>query len=399
MNIVYLCANYGLDLDKMLGPKIHIQSILRGLKLAGVNPTLITVQKSDSLKEYEEFETVILPHRYMRGFVHRIIPYTGIIDSLRVFLKIIAINRTRHFALIHERYTGLSWGGVLAAKFLRIPYILQMVGPGIEEKTLQMNPLKPSKRWLSLANQKLLISNNNYLILNSKFIYSFIYNKRGWKLPHYSVILNGSEIPAHITSEEEITIRSLFNAQHKLLLLYSGSLYRWYGTFNLIRAFHLALTHNQDIKLIVIGYGDAEQGISKYISENHLSGFIYLLKPLPHHELQKVIQAVDFCLVYYSGEITYFGSSTKVTEYMAAGKPVISTPHMLEIIDDEVTGFISKTSSIKDFADKIIEVVTNPEQAKTVGENAKAKIMSKFLWKHYIKKLMDIYQSLLNEIE
>ena len=74
-NIVYLCANPGLDLDKMLGPKIHIQAILRGLKSAGVNPTLIAVQNAKSLKEYEEFETVILPHHYLRGFVHRIIPY------------------------------------------------------------------------------------------------------------------------------------------------------------------------------------------------------------------------------------------------------------------------------------------------------------------------------------
>jgi hypothetical protein len=30
VNIVYLCANPGLDLDRMLGPKIHIQAILRG---------------------------------------------------------------------------------------------------------------------------------------------------------------------------------------------------------------------------------------------------------------------------------------------------------------------------------------------------------------------------------
>ncbi|NLA23013.1 MAG: hypothetical protein GX870_08235, partial [Candidatus Marinimicrobia bacterium] len=105
-NIVYLCANPGLDLDKMLGPKIHIQAILHGLKTQNINPVLVAVQKSGSVQDYHEFEKVILPHRYLRGFVHRIIPYTGIVDSLRIFLKIIALNRTKHFTLIHERYTG-----------------------------------------------------------------------------------------------------------------------------------------------------------------------------------------------------------------------------------------------------------------------------------------------------
>ncbi|PIS27639.1 MAG: hypothetical protein COT43_09475, partial [Candidatus Marinimicrobia bacterium CG08_land_8_20_14_0_20_45_22] len=164
-NIVYLCANSGLDLDKMLGPKIHIQAILRGLKIKNINPTLVAVQKSDSVREYDEFETVILPHRYLRGFVHRVIPYTGIVDSLRVFLRIVALNRKKQFALIHERYTGLSWGGVLAAKFLKIPFVLEMNGPGIEEKSIQGNPVKPFKKWLLLINQKVLLSYCSELIL------------------------------------------------------------------------------------------------------------------------------------------------------------------------------------------------------------------------------------------
>jgi len=395
VNIVYLCANPGLDLDRMLGPKIHIQAILRGLKSQNINPTLVAVQKSGSVQNYNEFETVILPHRYLRGFVHRIVPYTGIIDSLRIFLKIIALNRTKHLAMIHERYTGLSWGGVLAAKWLRIPLILQMVGPGIEEKALQLNPLKPSRRWLALFNQKYLLANCDHLILVSKLIASFIYEKRGWKLPRNSILINGAELPEPLTAEEKFTIRHQFGAETRPLFIYSGSLYRWYGTLDLVKAFHLALQKRPELKLIIIGSGDAEQEIHNYIQSHHLNNSIFMTGVLTHDLQLKYVQSADFCLVYYPGEPTYHGSSTKAMECMASGHSVICTPHMLEIIEDGVTGFMSKTSEPEDFANKIIEALANPEKARVVAENGRQQITSRYLWKYYLKSLTDIYFSLV----
>jgi len=70
---------------------------------------------------------------------------------------------------------------------------------------------------------------------------------------------------------------------------------------------------------------------------------------------------------------------------------------MLEIIEDGITGFMSKTSSPEDFAAKITEVLSNPEQARIVGENAHQKIVSGFLWEHYIQKLIAIYQSVIDK--
>jgi hypothetical protein len=89
--------------------------------------------------------------------------------------------------------------------------------------------LKPSRRWLALINQKYLFSNCDHLILVSKLIASFIYAKRGWRLPNFSVVLNSSDIPKPLTSAEKVTIRRQYAAERQLLFIYSGSLYHWYG--------------------------------------------------------------------------------------------------------------------------------------------------------------------------
>lgn len=394
MRILYLCGNYGLNLEKMLGPKIHILSILSGLEKAGHQPILVAVQKEKELPSYLMFEVHVLIHQYMRGFIHRIIPYTGLIDSLNVFFTIRKIHKQTPIDIIHERYTGLSWGGVLAAKIFKIPFVLEMNGPGIEEKTIQGNPIKPSKKRLLLINQKVLLSYNDRLILASQLISNFIYDRRGWKLPKYYVLLNGAELPEPITQDEKSAIRRQYNAEDHPLFLYSGSLYRWYGSLNIVKAFQIALTRFPDLKLAIIGSGDAEDEMRNFIRNHHLESSIYMKGTMAHSDLQKVIQSMDICLVYYPGDPTYFGTSTKITEYMAAGKPVISTPHMFEIIDDGITGFLSKSSAPEDFAGKLIEVLKNTNFALTVGENAHIKIENRYLWKHYIHNLLNIYKSI-----
>lgn len=397
MNILYLCGSYGLDLDKMLGPKIHVQSILKGLQKQGHKPILLAVQQKSQLedKEYEKIKHYIIKHKAARFYVHKIIPYTGFLNSFRVFIKILVLNKIYHFDVIHERYTGLSWGGVLAAKILRIPYILQMVGPGIEEKMIQNNPLKPSKFWLLLINQKFLFSNCDHLILISKQIASFILKNRGWKLPYSSVLLNGASIPEPLSFEKKLYIRKQYKSENHPLFVFSGSLYNWYGSIDLLKAFNLALKCRPDIKLIIIGSGDAENEMNKYIRTNNLNKSIIMLGLLSHDIQIKIVQSADFCLVFYPKALTYQGTSIKTMEYMASGRPVISTPHMSEVIEDGATGFMSKTSDINDYANRILEVLKYPEDVELIAKKGQDLILTHYTWEKYINRLIRIYRYLV----
>jgi len=391
MNIVYLCANSGLDLEKMLGPKIHIQAILRGLKNQNINPTLVAVQKSDSIQGYEEFEAVILPHRYLRGFVHRIIPYTGIVDSLRIFLKILTLNRTRHFDLIHERYTGLSWGGMLTAKCLRIPYILQMVGPGIEEKEIQGNKIKGSKKAILLFHQKLMLNNQQGLIIISRKIADFIKTRRGWKIPNWQVIPDSADSNFEYNQQNIEVIRNKYDLDGYKVLIYSGSLYRWYGILQVIKAFKIVTDQIPKVKLLLIGNGDAINEIINYTIQNDIQDQVKIIPPISRPELHNYLQLSDIALAHYIKEHNYTGNTAKISEYLAASKVVVTTPNMNELVKDGYTGFISPSFSIEDYAKTIIRAL-NCENKKIIGENAHNLILKYYTWNHYIEKLLKIYK-------
>ena len=115
LSILYLLADRGHDLSLHQGYTVHVQKILSNLTKMKHRPFLLTINERKKLPNFESYLTI--PHRYVRG-IHKILPYTGLFNSLRIYLEILRLNNNYRFDVIHERYGLHSLGGVMAAKAL-----------------------------------------------------------------------------------------------------------------------------------------------------------------------------------------------------------------------------------------------------------------------------------------
>jgi glycosyltransferase involved in cell wall biosynthesis len=266
-----------------------------------------------------------------------------------------------------------------------------MNGPGIEEKQIQGVTTKASKKWVSNAHQKYILTNCDDLIIASKLIEIFVREKKGWKLPQNHVLLNGTIIPPPLKVNEIQIIRNQYQGKGNFLFIYSGSFYKWYGTLDMIKAISNVIEMKKNVRFILIGDGDAKNDILQYIKKKSLQQFIYVLPKMKHKDLMRYIQSVDFCLLYVRHKNSYAGSSTKLAEYMVCGKPVISTPQKKEMIDNGITGFLSESVDINDYTKAILFAMNNLEKAKQVAKNAKNKINKYYTWEKYCQNLIKIY--------
>lgn len=85
-----------------------------------------------------------------------------------------------------------------------------------------------------------------------------------------------------------------------------------------------------------------------------------------------------------------------VTEALWKGTPVVASnvggiPYQ---IDDGQSGFLVEPKNNEGFAERIIHILQNPDEAKAVGEKAKEKVRKKFL----ITRLLSDYLDMLNSI-
>lgn len=96
----------------------------------------------------------------------------------------------------------------------------------------------------------------------------------------------------------------------------------------------------------------------------------------------------------------FYGSyPTKLFEYMALGIPVITSrfPLYQDVVEGNKCGICVDPLNTNEIADAIMWIVSNPAQAKEMGENGRRAVKKKYNWEQEAQKLLNLYGELLNE--
>ena len=108
------------------------------------------------------------------------------------------------------------------------------------------------------------------------------------------------------------------------VLFFMGWLYQFSGLKEV--AIELSKIQDESIKLFIVGEGDAFLDLEKIREEYHLQNRVILAGQQPYEDLPQFIASADICLLpAYNNEIMQDIVPIKMYEYMAMGKPIIST--------------------------------------------------------------------------
>lgn len=110
-----------------------------------------------------------------------------------------------------------------------------------------------------------------------------------------------------------------------IVLFFMGWLYRFSGLREVAR--QLTESTNKNVKMIIVGEGDAYEDLKRIQAENNLEGRLILTGKKPYEELPGLISIADICVLpaYPTEKIMQDIVPIKLYEYMAMQKPVIST--------------------------------------------------------------------------
>ncbi|MFY7812027.1 MAG: glycosyltransferase family 4 protein, partial [Flavobacterium sp.] len=114
---------------------------------------------------------------------------------------------------------------------------------------------------------------------------------------------------------------------------------------------------------------------------------------IPHDQLPEKIQSATLCV--FPSHMETLG--LVAPEAMAMEKAVIFTnlgPGK-EVIEDGVTGMLCNPLAPEDIAFKIMQLLQDPEYAKTLGKNARKAAVEKFYKNVILLQNIDFYQSIL----
>jgi glycosyltransferase involved in cell wall biosynthesis len=110
-------------------------------------------------------------------------------------------------------------------------------------------------------------------------------------------------------------------------------------------------------------------------------------------DVHEILQDLDVFVLTSTSE----GLPLATLEAMAAGKPVVVTrcggPQ--EVIDDGSTGYVVPVGDTDALADRISQLLANPEHASSLGMKAQVKIRNEFRVEHMVTNYQQLYQRLI----
>jgi polysaccharide biosynthesis protein PslH len=102
---------------------------------------------------------------------------------------------------------------------------------------------------------------------------------------------------------------------------------------------------------------------------------------------------VKACAIGVAPIFSGSGTRLKILEYMAAGRPVVSTTKGSEGIAVKDQDNILIADDDKSFAEKIIYLLKNREVAEEIGNEGMQMVTQNYSWQKIMKILMRLYTS------
>jgi glycosyltransferase involved in cell wall biosynthesis len=175
-------------------------------------------------------------------------------------------------------------------------------------------------------------------------------------------------------------------------IIYAGGITSIRGIKEIIQAIDLV----PEIKLILAGKFQ-ERGLEEKIKSFPGWNNVDFKGWLPQKETYKIMQQCLAGIVCFLPVPNHTDAiPNKIFEYMASGLPVIASnfPLWKTIVEGNNCGICVDPQNPKKIAQALNFIINNPENAKTMSDNAKKAVKEKYNWEQESKKLLDVYKQL-----
>lgn len=154
------------------------------------------------------------------------------------------------------------------------------------------------------------------------------------------------------------------------LLFFMGFLYNFAGLKEV--ALEFAEDKYQNLKLLIVGDGDAYPDLQSIVEEHDLNDRVILTGRKPYNEIPEFLAAADICILpaYPSEAIMQDIVPIKIYEYMAMGKPVITTclpGVMKEFGNNKGISYVKKPADVLIKA-SVIDIMNEGRKARSFAE-------------------------------
>jgi glycosyltransferase involved in cell wall biosynthesis/ubiquinone/menaquinone biosynthesis C-methylase UbiE len=189
---------------------------------------------------------------------------------------------------------------------------------------------------------------------------------------------------------------------------FTGTFGGWHGIDVLAEALPKISAAAPQVRFLLIGDGNNKQMIDAAITSHNLQGQVVCTGRVPQSQGAELLRACDIYVSPHSSHMVdsrFFGSPTKIFEYMAMGPVVASDLEQIGIVlspgmqPGELAGgkavttersVLCEPGDVDSFVTGVLDLVRHPNASNAMAKNARQAILYFYSWERHVERLWDV---------
>ncbi len=284
----------------------------------------------------------------------------------------------------YQRHFAFSIAGALLSKRLKVPLILEYNGSEVWIAS-HWDP-KPLRSWIGLCEMVALRSATRIVVVSKALRDDLI--KRGIQADRVRVNPNAVDLDFFCPGRGSGRARRELDVKDdEVLIGFVGSFSFWHGIEVLQQAIVSLLGSEQPCRLrfILVGDGLLHGEMRSALAAYEKTGAVIFTGLVPRERVAEYLDAADILVsphVPMPDGSRFFGSPTKLFEYMAMGKGIVASrlEQLAEVLEHDHTAWLVKPGDPEELAEGILRLALDPEKRKALGSAARRAAVERHSW-------------------
>ena len=386
---VYLRTDltFGLKAGGSVG---HMAGVLNNLGQFGPSPLFLTTEKVPTVSDSVE-SLRIVPGPQFWDFREEL----PLAFNETFFESASALLGKEPPSFVYQRYGLNSFSGVRLAGKFAVPLVLEFNGSEIWVGRQWEKPLKHEE--LSQGIETLNLQKADLVTVVSRPLKEGLV-KQGIAEGKILVNPNGVDPDSYSPKTDGGWARRKYNLEGNLVLGFIGTFGPWHGAEQLAEAFGRLLrgfpSLRDKTRLLMIGDGVRMAQVKERLHRDGIVDLCRLTGLIPQAEGPAHLAACDILVsptVPNPDGTPFFGSPTKLFEYMAMGKGIVASDldQIGEILEHDKTAWLVKPGDLESLVQGLKTLIEDGPRRRRLGEAARKEAVAKYTWKEHTRRILE----------